>query len=42
MPKLLVWFGFAMAFDVVSFIAGVVAGIITGGLAGLLHSLEDR
>ncbi len=29
-----------MAFDVVSFIAGVAAGIITGGLAGLLHSLE--
>jgi peptidoglycan hydrolase CwlO-like protein len=29
-----------MAFDVTSFLAGVAAGILTGGLAGLLHSLE--
>jgi len=29
-----------MAFELISFLAGVAAGIITGGLAGLLHSLE--
>lgn len=29
-----------MVFDVISFIAGVAAGALTGGLAGLLHSLE--
>ena len=30
-----------MAFDVVSFLAGVVAGLVTGGLAGVLHDLES-
>jgi len=29
-----------MAFDLISFIAGVVAGALTGSLAGILHSLE--
>jgi archaellum component FlaC len=29
-----------MAFEIISFLAGVAAGIITGGLAGLLHGLE--
>jgi uncharacterized membrane protein (DUF106 family) len=29
-----------MAFDVVSFLAGVAAGALTAGLAGFLHSLE--
>jgi gas vesicle protein len=30
-----------MAFDIVSFLAGVVAGGVTGGLAGMLHNLEN-
>ena len=29
-----------MAFDLISFIAGVAAGALTGALAGILHSLE--
>jgi len=30
-----------MPFDVVSFIAGVAAGALTGGLAVVLHRLEE-
>jgi gas vesicle protein len=30
-----------MAFDILSFLAGIAAGAVTGALAGLLHSLEN-
>jgi gas vesicle protein len=30
-----------MPFDVVSFLVGVGAGALTGGLAGVLHGLEN-
>jgi gas vesicle protein len=33
--------GSAMAFDILSFLAGIAAGAITGALAGVLHSLEN-
>jgi DNA repair exonuclease SbcCD ATPase subunit len=29
-----------MVFDLTSFLVGVAAGAVTGGLAGILHSLE--
>ena len=31
----------AMAFDILSFLAGIAAGAVTGALAGVLHSLEN-
>ena len=30
-----------MVFDILSFIAGVTAGAVVGGLAGILHGLEN-
>jgi gas vesicle protein len=30
-----------MVFDILSFIAGVAAGTVVGGLAGILHGLEN-
>jgi len=33
--------GCVMAFDVLSFLAGIAAGLITGTLAGILHGLES-
>jgi gas vesicle protein len=30
-----------MAFDILSFLAGIAAGAVTGALAGVLHSLEN-
>lgn len=30
-----------MVFDILSFIAGVAAGVVVGGLAGILHGLEN-
>jgi hypothetical protein len=32
--------GSALVFDILSFVAGVVAGIVVGGLGGVLHGLE--
>ena len=34
------WRGLGMAFDVLSFLAGIAAGGLTGALAGALYSLE--
>ncbi len=41
MAKLISHCGFAMVFDLTSFLAGVAAGALTGALAGILHGLEN-